>query len=130
MTGPFPVEYYETQFRLVGSPEPLPRAFAIITAWNPMDCVYSSKMNRAADHRLRRLLERRCSHHFPAIGESPDGSHAEDGWAVVVSLSDALAIGRRYKQRAIWWIEDDQLHLISCSTNQMEALGPFSERIR
>lgn len=129
MNGSFPAEYYETQFRLQGSPEPLPQTFAIITAWNPMDRDWSMRMNRSADHRLRRLLERRGTPHFRAIGESPDGSHSEPGWAVVTSLVDALAIGRRYKQRAIWWIEGEQLHLIACITNQTEKLGGFSERL-
>ena len=100
----FPSSYYETRFTLDGAPDPLPGRFAIITAHNPMDGAWSKRMNAGADHRLRRLLERKLLPHFRATGHSPDHSHAEAGWALVVDLDTSLAIARRFKQRAIWWI--------------------------
>jgi len=94
-----------------------------------MDRDWSRKMNVVADHRLRRLLERQNLRHFRATGQSVDGSHAEPGWAIETSLDSALAIGRRYKQRAIWWIQQDDLTLASCLTPQMEIVATFSQRI-
>ncbi len=125
----FPASYYETRFTLEGPPDPLPACFAIITAHNPMDRGWSPRMNAAADHRLRRLLERRLLPHFRATGHAPDHSHAEPGWAITTDLDTALAIARRFHQRALWWIEDDQLHLIASTGQPREGMNAFSERV-
>jgi hypothetical protein len=125
----FPASYYETHFRLEGAPDPLPRHFAIITACNPMDQPWSARMNASADHRLRRLLKRRLIRHFRAIGHAPDHSHAEPGWAVQTDLDLSIAIARRFRQRALWWIENDSLHLVAATGGSSEALGSFRHRI-
>ncbi|MCH7225539.1 DUF3293 domain-containing protein [Haloferula sp. A504] len=125
----FPASYYETRFTLVGAPDPLPPRFAIITAHNPMDRPWSPRMNATADQRLRRLLERKLLPHFRATGHAPDHSHAEPGWAIVTDLGTALAIARRFKQRALWWIEDNELHLIASARQRREIPGTFTERI-
>lgn len=125
----FPSNYYETRFSFENAPAPLPSRFAIITAHNPMDRRWSPRMNAAADHRLRRLLERKLLPHFRATGHAPDHSHTEPGWAVVTDLDTALAISRRFKQRALWWIEDGQLQLIASPGTPREHLGPFLEKV-
>lgn len=128
MNPEFPAAYYETRFQLESAPEPLPSSFAVITAWNPMDRRWSQNMNVAADHRLHRLLQRKLMKPFRATGQSPDGAHSEPGWAMECQLSQALAIGRRYRQRGIWWIEEDDLHLHSCFTPHSEIIAKFSQR--
>lgn len=124
----FPPEYYDTRFTLVGAPDPLADAFAIVTAHHPMDRRGSPRMNATADHRLRRLLERKLIPHFRATGHAPDHSHAEPGWAIACDLGTALAIARRFKQRALWWIEGDSLQLIASSGHPRETLGSFRDR--
>lgn len=124
----FPTSYRETRFTLVAAPDPLPGRFAIITAHNPMDRPWSGRMNATADHRLRRLLDRKLIPHFRAIGHAQDHSHVEPGWAVVTELDAALSIARRFKQRALWWIEDNSLHLIASSGSPRETLGSFKDR--
>lgn len=125
----FPANYYNCRFRLEGAPDPLPARFAIITAHHPMDRRWSARMNATADHRLRRLLERKLLPHFRATGHAPDLSHAEPGWAVVSDLQTALAISRRFKQRALWWIDNDELHLIASTGTPSEHLGSFLDRV-
>ena len=125
----FPASYHETCFTLVAAPDPLPAFFAVVTAHNPMDRPWSVRMNTTADHRLRRLLERKLLPHFRATGHAPDYSHAEAGWAVVAELDTALSIARRFRQRALWWIDGDELHLIASSGTSRETLGSFRERI-
>jgi hypothetical protein len=125
----FPATYYETHFTIEGAPDPLPARFAIITAHHPMDRRWSPRMNATADHRLRRLLERKLLPHFRATGHSPDHSHAEPGWCIATDLDTALRIARRFQQRALWWIEDDQLHLIAYSGTPRETLGSFRGRV-
>ena len=129
MSTEFPSSYYETRFLLARDPECLPASFAIITAHNPMNRRWSPRMNRKADLRLKRLLERKQIPHFRATGQSPDGSHAEPGWAVHCGLRKALGIAGRYKQLAIWWIDGDELSLIHYSGSSGGSIGSFAERI-
>ncbi|MCW1911981.1 DUF3293 domain-containing protein [Luteolibacter sp. GHJ8] len=126
---PFPPEYSSTVFLLVDSPSPLPASFAIITAWNPMDRRTSAEENQAADEDLKSCLENSGVIHFRATGCSPDLVHREEGWAAAISKSDALDLGRQFDQRAIWWIEGDELHLIRCADGHSEMLGSFSSRL-
>jgi hypothetical protein len=122
----FPAGYYNCRF----SAEPAPgESFAIVTAWNPMDRLWSGRMNRAADHRLRRLLGRKHLPHTRATSMAPDGTHTEPGWAVACDLPVALHIARRFRQRAIWWVENGTLHLVACDDAHTESLGPFSDRL-
>lgn len=127
MPDRFPADYYECRFSAESVPD---GPFAIVTAWNPMDVRWSERMNRAADHRLRRLLARKHLLHHRATASSPDGSHAEPGWAISCDLATALSVARRLRQRAIWWIENGTLHLVACDDGHTEALGGFSERLR
>ncbi|MGE9269755.1 MAG: DUF3293 domain-containing protein, partial [Verrucomicrobiales bacterium] len=59
---PLPAVYGTTRFLVDELPRLEERKFAIITACNPMDRRFSERMNRKADRRLRRLLERRHLH--------------------------------------------------------------------
>lgn len=125
----FPSSYYETRFTLVGAPAELPDRFAIVTAHNPMDRRWSPRMNATADHRLRRLLQRKLLPHFRAIGHAPDHSHAEAGWGIETDLETALALARRFRQRALWWVDFDALHLVAARGAGHEMLGRFRPRV-
>jgi hypothetical protein len=78
---------------------------------------------------LRRELEELGLAPFRATGCSPDLSHREPGWAVVISKVEAIALGRRHRQLAVWRIKDDALILIDCATAKEERIARFSERI-
>ena len=125
-----PQEYLTTIFLIPGSPTPLPKAFAIITAWNPMDRKTPAKENLLADEALRRSLELRHVPYFRALGCSPDLSHREPGWAAELTKKDALTLGRRYGQRAIWWVEGDDLQLLMCEDGSETSAGTFRRRVR
>jgi hypothetical protein len=86
-------------------------------------------LNELADHALRRELEELGLALFRATGCSPDLSHREPGWAVVISKVEAIALGRRHRQLAVWRIKDDALILIDCATAKEERIARFSERI-
>jgi hypothetical protein len=125
-----PAAYRSSIFLVSGTPAPLPAAFAIVTACNPMDRPTSDVDNRSADDALRRELERQALPHFRATGCSPDLVHREPGWAIPLPKSAALALAQRFGQRAIWWIEHDALFLISCLDGAEEFVDRFSARIR
>ncbi|WP_367871613.1 DUF3293 domain-containing protein [Luteolibacter sp. Populi] len=127
---PLPPEYRSTVFLLEGAPAPLPSSFAIVTAWNPMDENTPAGENEEKNAELRRELELRHLPYFRATGCSPDLRHREPGWAVVACPEDALALGKKFRQRAIWRIEQDNLIIVDCANGSMEAIASFSSRLR
>ncbi|WP_341407811.1 DUF3293 domain-containing protein [Luteolibacter soli] len=124
-----PAEYLSTVFLLGIRPMPLPRKFAIITGWNPMDRPTSAAQNLLEDEALRRTLELKALPYFRATGCSPDRSHREPGWGVEIAKEDAITLGRRFGQRAIWWIENGNLTLIGCDDSEEIPVGKFDLRI-
>ncbi|MCW1923175.1 DUF3293 domain-containing protein [Luteolibacter arcticus] len=124
-----PAEYLTTVFLLGIRPVPLPAKFAIITGWNPMDRPTSAVENIREDEALRRTLELKALSYFRATGCSPDLSHREPGWGVEMPKADAIALGRRFNQRAIWWIENDSLILVNCADGEETPVGEFELRI-
>jgi len=124
-----PDEYLTTVFLLGVRPVPLPRMFAIITGWNPMDRPTTAAENLREDEALRRTLELKALPYFRATGCSPDRSHREPGWGVEMPKADAIALGRRFGQRAIWWIENGYLSLIHCADEEELPIGKFDLRI-
>jgi hypothetical protein len=125
-----PEAYDSTVFLLEGKPLMLPSAFAIITAWNPMDRKLPAEDNERGDEALRRLLELQKVPYFRATGCSPDLSHREPGWAATMAKPDAIELGRHFDQRGIWWIEGGDLILVSCANGQEKRVGVFQLRVR
>lgn len=87
-----------------------------ITGWNPgREC--SSADNDAANRRLRAELTEFGVEYHAAVGSSPDGSWSEPGYAVVgITRDDAVALGRRYGQLAIYEIIEGHLLVVPCDT--------------
>ncbi len=124
-----PSEYASTVFRLEDPPSLLPTTFAIITAWNPMNERLPQEANETAGRALLADLEHSTATLFQATGASRDGSHKEPGWAADIPKTRAIALGRKYRQLAIWWIEGDDLILIDCATCDEQRLGSFRQRL-
>ena len=124
-----PPEYLSTVFLLENPPEPLPSSFAIVTAWNPRGVPSGAAANRAADAVLKRELDELGLAPFRATGCSPDFKHREPGWAVAISKVEAIALGRRHRQLAVWWIRNGGLILIDCSNGEETQVAEFSDRI-
>jgi hypothetical protein len=129
MSTGLPEAYYTTHFILAVERTALPKGFAIVTAFNPMDHRYPPEENRAKDQALKGLLDHRMIESIRATGGSPDMSHAEPGWAISTSISTAVEIAREFHQRALWWIEDDELHLVDCASPEPIRIANFSDRI-
>jgi Protein of unknown function (DUF3293) len=124
-----PPEYLSTVFLLEDPPDPLPPAFAIVTAWNPDGVTVDESSNDAADRSLLRDLVERGLSGFRVTGCSPDLSHREPGWGAVLSKAEAIALGRHHRQLAVWLVLDDELILLDCKTGEESRIATFSERI-
>jgi len=127
---PLPPEYYSTVFLLEDAPTPLPSSFSIVTAWNPMDELTPLEANEKRDGELRGMLELRGISYFRATGCSPDLSHREPGWAMVVEDEVALGFAREFRQRGLWRVVGDRLWLVDCEDGSAEEVGGFSDRMR
>ena len=126
---PLPPEYLSTVFLLDHQPDPLPASFAIVTAWNPLGVTRDAALNQMADEELLREFVELGLPPFRATGCSPDLSHREPGWAAAIAKVEAIALGCRHRQLAIWWIRNDELILVDCATGEETRVARFAERI-
>ncbi|WP_341503210.1 DUF3293 domain-containing protein [Gallaecimonas sp. GXIMD4217] len=91
----------------------------------------SPAANLSRDSRLRLELETAGFRSRPLWGCSPDFQHQEKSWAVLMHRDQALALGHKLEQNAIYWVDRDLLFLTPCLMQEEdeECLGLFSERV-
>lgn len=121
--------YGKTIFLLSVKVHKLPETFTIITAYNPMDVLLPKEENLERNKNLFRTLSRVAKDIIPIVGSSPDYLHQEASYLVNITLRQALNIGKSYKQRAVFWVEQNNLEIVECETAQKFTIGKFSERI-
>ncbi|MGA0133622.1 MAG: DUF3293 domain-containing protein [Opitutales bacterium] len=115
--------FRQAVFRGKPLPADWPEAFAIITAYNQEGRSDPPADNVAADASLEAKLRAEGLRIHRVTGGSADGSHLEPGWAASLSLSDAIDIGRHYRQAAVFYVRDGRLWLVDCLDGTVEALG-------
>ena len=98
--------------------EPLPSSFAIITAYHQNGRISPDSRNRHQDATLHQVLLGRGLKPVRVVGMSPDGEHREPSWAVAVDEASALALGRLFKQEAVFLIREGRLFVYQCSQKQ------------
>jgi hypothetical protein len=122
--------YFQVRFRTDHPVPAWPPSFAIITAYATTGETWDAARNIAADTRLHAELIRRGHAPIRITGYDPETGHAEPGWAVALTLDDALDIGRAYLQDAIFWVEDGRVEVVSCiAPNRRGSLGSFAQRL-
>jgi len=91
------------------------RAFHVVTAWNPGGAEATREANAAADSELLAEIQSRRLETYRAIGSDPDSHHKEDGWIVSgIKDADAVELGRRFGQIAIFRVEKGKLTVVGC----------------
>lgn len=122
--------YFDTRFRTSDAHPSWPDAFGIISAQATTGESWSDEENAAADGRLQEDLAVLNRWFTRVTGYSPNTPHAEPSWAVALSLQEALDIGRRYSQDAIYYVDGDRLSVMKCTEPTEAALvGAFRERV-
>lgn len=67
---------------------------------------------------------------FPVTGCSRDLSHREQGYGCEVAYREgAVALGRQFKQLAVFWIERDTLELVYVASGRRYKLGSWLARV-
>lgn len=91
------------------------RAFYVITAWNPGGSVASREENALADGELLTEIRSRRLETYRAVGSDPNSEHKEEGWIVSgMKESDAVELGRRFGQIAIFRVEATKFTIVGC----------------
>lgn len=89
----------------------------LITAWNPRGRPLALGDNWTRQEEFERWLDDVGHQWAPAAGVAEDGTWAEAGVAVAgLARPDAVAIGRRYEQEAIyeWDPAGHRISIVSC----------------
>ncbi len=81
----------------------------LITACNPMGIKTTEDANQGRMTDLRVEIESLNLPFYPAYGASPDESWKEESFLVLgLDQSAAIAMGHKYQQNAIAWIEESR----------------------
>jgi hypothetical protein len=122
--------YLETRFWVSRLPSRWPDRFAVITGFATTGEIWSEEKNQAADSALQAELVALSIWSCRVTGVSPDGRHREPGWAADIDLSAAQNIGAAFKQDAIYWVDGDNLSVVSCRPGKPGVLiGSFRQRL-
>ena len=113
-----PTSYSDVYFNVEVTEEQLPKFFYIVTAYNPQGENCASDENIAANKALENTLMALSVPWFRVLGGSKDMRHKESGFASTASLKAMLNIAVRYRQLAIYEIENDDLYLVSCDNGE------------
>lgn len=121
-------EYLTTFFLATKPAGGWPRNFHIITAHNP-GIILGAELNAKADENLRKELNLSGSRCFRITGCSSDFTHREEGWGVAgLTDEEALTIGKKYGQNAIFSVTDGILSVIGCLSEERIRIEPWEKR--
>lgn len=96
----------------------------IVTAYNPHGRHANETENRRAQRPLLERLDARKASHHPAAGADPAWLHVEPSVAIVgLTRQEAVDLGWRFKQDAIFDWTTDSLTVVSCTDHSTVTLG-------
>ncbi|NVD07471.1 DUF3293 domain-containing protein [Vibrio sp. JPW-9-11-11] len=119
--------YQQPYFRF----EALPKAnqFAIITAWNPSS-VWCSLVDNDRNNQCLAADLVHTGYSCVLVGDQ-NFTWAEESFAAPISLEQAVVLGQKYAQNAIYFIDGEQLFLLSCQDETPPLLlGEWRHRCR
>jgi hypothetical protein len=105
-------------------PDPQGRTIAVITAHNPGGQTAGEEANAAAQRALEAELDRRGLAWWRADGADPAWTHVEESAAVPgLTLPDAIELGARFDQEAIFLLSKTALTVADCVTGKVAMTG-------
>jgi hypothetical protein len=105
-------------------PDPAGRPIAVVTAHNPQRRVASDEANAAAQKLLEDELTSLGVEWWPAAEADPSWEHVERSVALPgMSEADALALGVKYDQEAIFILTPASRKVIDCVTGRRSITG-------
>ena len=122
-------KYFDTVFLDAAPSRGFPESFAILTAFNPMDQILSQEENTKRNRHLLDILKSQGHYRGTIIGSSEDFTHQEPSLIAEAPKAQAIKLGLEFDQRAIFWVSNDQLEIIECSTEIERSSGSFRKRM-
>jgi hypothetical protein len=96
----------------------------VLTAWDPGGERPGDAVNRERQSSLQEDLRPLATGVWPAVGTDPLSGHREEGVAVSgLSEADAVAVGARYRQDAIFRWTPEAWVVVSCADERRLRLG-------
>jgi hypothetical protein len=121
--------YSKVRFRGPWPDRSHPEEFAIITAYATTGETWPDERNRAADLELENELRGTGAWMRRITGYDPETGHAEPGWAVEIRLEEAVELGLRFQQDAIFWVSGNRVWVAKCGPDgERSEVGLFSDR--
>lgn len=121
--------YYQTLFVVEAWTDEWPTNFLIVTAYATTGETWSAGRNDQADQALAARIESLGVWKRRITGTSPDGQHAEPGWALDVPLDAGRRLGREFLQDAVYFVRENMLHVASCLDDREAPVGVFMNRL-
>jgi len=122
-------KYFDAVFLGASPTDVFPESFAILTAFNPMDQILGPNENLNRNQHLLDILKSQGNYWGTITGSSQDFAHQEPSLIATGAKSQALALGLKFDQRAVFWVAKDLIEIIECSTGIAHGAGSFRERI-
>jgi hypothetical protein len=96
----------------------------VITAWNPGSRPATLAANAERQAALAAALAEGRLRWLPAVGRSPDGAWREESMAIRnLTRAAAVALGRRFGQRAIYELSATGLTIVGCLDDVARTMG-------
>lgn len=119
---------FGTVFDAAPPPGGFPPRWAVVTAYARTGTVRPFVEDAGADAALATELVLAQVPHWRVTGRSASGDHAEPGWGCDLAAADALALGRRFGQTAIFQVDGGDLWVAECDAGgacvRIGALAP------
>ena len=122
--------YFNTHFRVAELPCLWPATFVIVTAYATTGEQWTDAENDRANEALRERIAAMAVWSWPITGYDPATGHAEPGWAIAINPPEGVHLGNEFRQDAIFTVSGNELHVISCRTDERGVLGTFRDRVR
>jgi hypothetical protein len=105
-------------------PWPTPEPVPILTAWDPGEDRPGRVVNRRLGAELESDLHPRARRLLFAVGVDPLAEHREEGVAALgLAVDEAVALGARYRQEAIFVWTPDAWSVVSCRDDRRVDFG-------
>lgn len=111
-------------------PWPFPGSVHVLTAWNPQGVPMGEARHREVQLRIVEEVLRRGGRFVHGSGRAITGDHAEPSivaWGIDRSV--AIAIGRQASQDAVFEIDANDIKLVSCVDERVEAWSRYGDEV-